>query len=101
MLATGTEKRVLSSLRLDDPVISTCVAANGTLYVGTMTRLFALRAEASGPVSPTRRAAATKVTIHYVERALEAVLARAEPEVQETPAVGCAIRYVRERKKTR
>jgi len=41
VLAAGHEKRVLSSIRLDDPVISTPVAANGTLYVGTMTRLYA------------------------------------------------------------
>ena len=43
VLAAGREKQVLSSVRLDDPVISTPVAANGTLYVGTMTRLYALR----------------------------------------------------------
>ena len=43
VLAAGKQKRVLSSIRLDDPVISTPVAANGTLYVGTMTRLYALQ----------------------------------------------------------
>jgi outer membrane protein assembly factor BamB len=43
VLAAGKEKRVLSSIRLRDPVISTPVAANGTLYVGTMTRLYALK----------------------------------------------------------
>lgn len=43
VLATGKEKRVLSYIRLNAPVISTCVAANGTLYVGTMNRLYALR----------------------------------------------------------
>ena len=43
ILAAGKEKRVLSSVRLEDPVISTAVAANGTLYVGTMTRLYALQ----------------------------------------------------------
>ena len=43
VLAAGKELHVLSSIRLDDPVISTAVAANGTLYVGTMTRLYALR----------------------------------------------------------
>lgn len=46
VLAAGREKRVLSSIRLEDPVISTPVAANGTLYVGTMTQLFAVRQEA-------------------------------------------------------
>jgi outer membrane protein assembly factor BamB len=48
VLATGKEKRVLSSIRLDDPIISTPVAANGTLYVGTMTRLYALHKTAQG-----------------------------------------------------
>jgi hypothetical protein len=42
VLAAGRQLRVLSSLRLPDPLISTPVAANGVLYVGTMTRLFAL-----------------------------------------------------------
>jgi outer membrane protein assembly factor BamB len=43
VLAAGKQKRVLSSIRLDDPVVSSVVAANGTLYVGTMTRLYALQ----------------------------------------------------------
>jgi outer membrane protein assembly factor BamB len=42
VLATGKEKRVLSSIELDEALISTPVAANGALYVGTMKRLFAL-----------------------------------------------------------
>ena len=46
ILAAGKEKQVLSSVRLEAPVISTAVAANGTLYVGTMTRLYALHKEA-------------------------------------------------------
>jgi hypothetical protein len=45
VLAAGAEKRVLSSIQLEDPVNSTVVAANGTLYVGTMTRLFAIAAK--------------------------------------------------------
>lgn len=48
VLAAGKELRVLSSLRLDDAVISTPVAANGTLYVGTMSRLFALQKGSRG-----------------------------------------------------
>ena len=51
VLAAGQQKRVLSSIRLDDPVISTPVAANGTLYVGTMTRLYALQ-NAAGLARP-------------------------------------------------
>jgi outer membrane protein assembly factor BamB len=43
VLAAGREKRVISSTRLEDAIISTAVAANGTLFVGTMTRLFALQ----------------------------------------------------------
>ncbi len=43
VLAADREKRVLSSIRLDAPVISTVTAANGTLYVGTMRHLYALR----------------------------------------------------------
>lgn len=53
VLAAGKEKRVLSSLRLDAAAISTPVAANGVLYVGTMTRLYALQQGAhSPPVTP-------------------------------------------------
>jgi outer membrane protein assembly factor BamB len=44
ILAADKSPRVIQSLRLEDPVVSTCVAANGTLFVGTMTRLYALQA---------------------------------------------------------
>ena len=43
VLAAAKEKQVLSSVRLDTAVISTCAAANGTLFVGTMNRLYALQ----------------------------------------------------------
>jgi outer membrane protein assembly factor BamB len=43
VLAAGPEKHVLSSIRLGDAVYSTAVAANGTLYVGTMSELYALQ----------------------------------------------------------
>jgi outer membrane protein assembly factor BamB len=43
VLAAGREKRVLSTVRLEEGVISSCVAANGTLYVGTMGKLHAVR----------------------------------------------------------
>ena len=39
-----------------------------------------------------------KITKRYVEDALAAALAGKAPEVAETPAVGCAVRYVRQRK---
>ncbi|MFZ5830195.1 MAG: PQQ-binding-like beta-propeller repeat protein [Planctomycetota bacterium] len=48
VLAAAREKQVLSSIKLDDPVISTCAAANGVLYVGTMSKLYALKEGAKG-----------------------------------------------------
>lgn len=42
VLAAGKERRILSSVRLESGVIGTAVAANGTLLVSTMTRLFAV-----------------------------------------------------------
>jgi hypothetical protein len=48
VLAAGKDLRVLSSIRLGDPVISTAVAANGTLFLGTMTRLYAVKQGARG-----------------------------------------------------
>lgn len=53
ILAAGKEKRVLHHIRLPDPVISTPVAANGTLYVGTMSRLYAVR-EGIAPSAPSQ-----------------------------------------------
>jgi len=43
ILAAGRRLEVLSSIRLDQPVISTPIAAGGTLYVSTMSQLYALR----------------------------------------------------------
>jgi len=43
VLAAGPERRVISSIRLSDPIHSTSVAANGTLYVATMSTLYALQ----------------------------------------------------------
>jgi len=39
-----------------------------------------------------------KITKRYIEDAVAATLAGKSPETAETPAVGCAVRYVRERK---
>jgi thiol-disulfide isomerase/thioredoxin len=39
-----------------------------------------------------------KISKRYVEDAVAATLAGRKPEVAETPAVGCAVRYVKERK---
>ncbi len=43
VLAAGKQKRVLSSVRLDSAIHASPVAANGTLYVATMTRLYAIQ----------------------------------------------------------
>lgn len=42
-LAASQEKQVLGSVRMDEPIISSVVAANGTLYVSTLYQLHALR----------------------------------------------------------
>lgn len=39
-----------------------------------------------------------KITKRYIEDAITASLAGRTPEIAETPAVGCAVRYVKERK---
>ena len=39
-----------------------------------------------------------KITKRYIEDAIAAALAGKKPEIAETPAVGCAVRYVKERK---
>ncbi len=43
VLAAGREPKVLSSIRLDDGIYSTAVAANGTLYIATMSTLYAIQ----------------------------------------------------------
>jgi outer membrane protein assembly factor BamB len=47
-LAAGRELKVLSRVDLGEPVHATPTAANGTLYVGTKSRLFALATTESG-----------------------------------------------------
>lgn len=42
---------------------------------------------------------AEKATINYVNKAVEAALAGKQPEVQETVAIGCNIRYKRSRRR--
>jgi len=48
VLAAGRDKRVLGSVDLGDPIHTTPVAANGVLYVATMSQLYAVAV----PVSP-------------------------------------------------
>jgi outer membrane protein assembly factor BamB len=43
VLATGSDLRVLATVELRSPVSATAVAANGTLFVTTMDRLYAVR----------------------------------------------------------
>jgi outer membrane protein assembly factor BamB len=42
VFATGREKKLLLETRLGAPISATAVAANGTLYVTTMSHLYAL-----------------------------------------------------------
>lgn len=44
ILAAGKEKKVLATINVDDPVYSSAVAANGVLYIGTQTQLYAISA---------------------------------------------------------
>ena len=43
VFAASREKKVLSTIDLGHPISSTATAANGVLYVATMTRLYAVR----------------------------------------------------------
>ena len=48
VFAAGKEEKVLAELNLDEPISSTATAANGVLYVATMSELFAVQTGASG-----------------------------------------------------
>ena len=43
VFAASREKKVLSTIELGQPISSTAIAANGVLYVATMTHLYAVR----------------------------------------------------------
>jgi len=47
ILADDRQKKVLHSVRLDSPIHSTPVAANGVLYISTLERLYAIKQEFS------------------------------------------------------
>src|SRR6185436_10725626 len=55
VLASAKEKKVLSEVNVGAPVYSTAVIANGTLYLGSQTHLFAI-AEGAKPVAPGEKA---------------------------------------------
>ena len=42
IFAAGKEKKLVAEVNLGDPISATPVAANGTLYIATLTRLFAV-----------------------------------------------------------
>ena len=42
VFAAGAQEQLLAKIRLDDPINATPVAANGVLFVTTMSRLYAL-----------------------------------------------------------
>ena len=44
LFAASKEKKVLASVELGNPISATATAANGVLYIATMTRLYALQA---------------------------------------------------------
>ena len=43
VLAAGKQKKVLAAIDFKEPIYSTPVAADGTLYVATQSKLYALR----------------------------------------------------------
>ena len=45
VFAASKEKHVLSTIELGNPISATVTAANGVLYVATMTRLYAIAGE--------------------------------------------------------
>ena len=57
LAATKEGPKVLSEVNMGSPVYSTAVVANGTMYLGSQTHLFAIGAGAK-PVEPGAKAAA-------------------------------------------
>jgi len=57
-LAAGKEKRVLGAVRLESGIPGSAVAANGTLYVACMSRLYAFREGDKGAAEQSSRAEA-------------------------------------------
>lgn len=49
VFAIGREKKLLSETKLGRPISATTTAANGTLYIATMTHLYAAKKEAMPP----------------------------------------------------
>lgn len=51
VMASSKEKKILSEVNMGAPVYSTAIVANGTMYIGTQTHLFAI-ATGAKPVEP-------------------------------------------------
>jgi outer membrane protein assembly factor BamB len=49
VFAASKEKQLLSTMELVDPISATVTAANGTLFVATMTHLYAVQNGAKPP----------------------------------------------------
>jgi outer membrane protein assembly factor BamB len=58
ILASAPEKKVISEVNMGAPVYSTPIVANGVMYVGTQTHLYAI-ADGAKPVTPGSAAPAT------------------------------------------
>ena len=52
VFAASKEMKVLSTIELGQPISSTAAAANGVLYVGTMSHLYAVRQSRLPPIPP-------------------------------------------------
>jgi hypothetical protein len=62
-LASAKEKKVLSEVNMGSPVYSTPIVANGTMYVGTQTHLFAIADGAKpGQAAPPKGAGSSAAT---------------------------------------
>jgi outer membrane protein assembly factor BamB len=62
VLASDKTKKVLSEVNMGSPVYSTPIVANGTLFLGTQTHLFAIAEGAKATEPPAGKAAATTST---------------------------------------
>jgi outer membrane protein assembly factor BamB len=52
VFAASREKKVLAGLELTTPISATTTAANGVLYVATMSHLYAVQQRANSAASP-------------------------------------------------
>ena len=55
VMASSKEKKVLSEVNMGAPVYSTPIVANGMMYIGTQTHLFAIAANAKPAEAGARK----------------------------------------------